>query len=270
MPAAAVLSGLNREEVLARYKQYPVAPWDYATVRDFCDSADHLSPLMLFNGDLKDVQRPWALKVVVATTPPGSHVVEIGGGEPRVSGALTELGYQVSVVDPYNGSGNGPTEYDSYVRQYPGVRIVRDLFSPDLALEPASIGAIFSISVLEHVPDEDLKRIFSGIRRFLRPGGYSLHCVDSVIAGNDTDQHYRQLKLILEAQATLAGDRPDGGLYDRLLKQLEADLETFYLSGEGHHLWRGGISYDRFPFRKVVSIQTCVPLSVAEPTNLGA
>ena len=80
MPAAAVLSGLNREDVLARYKQYPVAPSGYATVRDFCDSADHLSPLMLFNGDLKDVQRPWALKVIVATTPPGSHVVEIGGG----------------------------------------------------------------------------------------------------------------------------------------------------------------------------------------------
>jgi hypothetical protein len=42
-----------------------------------------------------------------------------------------------------------------------------------------------------------------------------------------------------------------------LLIQLKDDLETFYLSATGHHLWRGGKLYEDFPFRKVVSIQTC-------------
>jgi hypothetical protein len=40
---------------------------------------------------------------------------------------------------------------------------------------------------------------------------------------------------------------------------LKQDLETFYLAAEGHHLWRGGMAYDDFPFRKVVSAQTVVP-----------
>jgi SAM-dependent methyltransferase len=255
-----VLSGVNLEGIVARYGRYQTRAFDYATVRDFCDSADWLSPLMFFNGDLKDVQRPWALKAVLGTTPPGSRLIEIGGGEPRVAAALAELGYEVTLVDPYDGTGSGPTAYESYVKCYPDVRIVRNHFSAQLPLEPASVAAIFSISVLEHLPAIEVARVFEGIRRFLRPGGYSLHCIDSVIAGNDTEHHYNQLKLILGEQSRLAAPDgiPDEGLYDRLLAQLGEDLETFYLSAQGHHLWRGGCSYDTFPFRRVVSIQTCV------------
>ena len=71
---------------------------------------------------------------------------------------------------------------------------------------------------------------------------------------------YQQLKLILCEQALLAAPAaaPDEEMYDRLLQQLSEDLETFYLSAQGHHLWRGGMAYDDFPFRKTVSIQTCV------------
>src|SRR5262249_24571581 len=129
-----VLSGMNRKEIAARYGKYQPAAFDYATVRDFCDSADWLSPLMYFNGDLKDVQRPWALKAVLGTTPLGSRVIEIGGGEPRVAAALAELGYDVTLVDPYDGTGSGPTEHESYLKLYPGVRIVRNRFSSELPL----------------------------------------------------------------------------------------------------------------------------------------
>ncbi|MEP7340311.1 MAG: class I SAM-dependent methyltransferase [Acidobacteriota bacterium] len=272
---AIVLPDAGREAIRLRYSGYQTAPFDYATVRDFCDSFDHLSPLLLFNGDLKDVQRPWTVKAVLATTPPGSRLIEIGGGEPRAATALAELGYHVTVVDPYDGAGNGPTEYERYVKQYPGVQIIKDRFGVDLPLEPASCGAIFSISVLEHLPASEVANVFAGIRKFLRPGGHSIHCIDSVIGGNDTEYHYHQLKLILHEQSKLIRPEqtpdemlpdemlpdemlPDETLYDRLLAQLGGDLETFYLSAEGHNLWRGGTSYDDFPFRKVVSIQTCV------------
>jgi hypothetical protein len=84
-----------------------------------------------------------------------------------------------------------------------------------------------------------------------------------VIAGDGTDFHTAQLREVLRQQRQLAGpnSRPDPQEYDRLLEQLEGDLETFYLSAHGHHLWRGGQPYDAFPFRKVVSIQTCVAMA---------
>ena len=49
-----------------RYQAYPVAPLGYGTVRDYCDSFDHLGPLATLNGDLKDLQRPWMLKAILS------------------------------------------------------------------------------------------------------------------------------------------------------------------------------------------------------------
>ena len=60
---------------------------------------------------------------------------------------------------------------------------------------------------------------------------------------------------ILSAQSHLAG-APAPEPFEALLERLKADVETFYLSPQGHHHWRGGRPYEEFPFRKVVSIQT--------------
>ena len=128
-----VLAGMDKQALIARYRQGRAEAAGYATVRDFCDSADWLAPLMLFNGDLKDVQRPWIVKALLATVPPGARLLEIGGGEPRVATALVELGYEVILVDPYDGAGNGPTEYQHYVKHYPSVRLVKDRFGEHLA-----------------------------------------------------------------------------------------------------------------------------------------
>lgn len=258
-----VLSGLDKDAILSRYTNASLPVLSYATVRDFCDSADHLHKLMLFNGDLKDVQRPWALKAILASVPAGSKIIEIGAGEPLVASALAELGYDVTVVDPYEGAGNGPVEYEHYVRKFKNVSIIKDVFGANLPFEPASFDAVYSISVIEHIPPENLPNLFAAIKMFLRPGGYSIHCADSVIEGNDTEFHHNQLKIILREQSKLMNSsvEPDESSYDRLLVQLRDDLETFYLSALGHHVWRGGISYDLFPFRKVISVQSCVTKS---------
>jgi hypothetical protein len=246
---------------LSRFSQPALA---YATVREFCDGADHLPQICYFNGDLKDAQRPWMVKAIVSAVPRGGRLIEIGGGVPLVAGVLAELGYQVTLVDPYDGGGNGPVEYEQYVQQFPNVQIIKDFFGPDLReLGSTPFDAVYSVSVLEHIPPAEIPTIFAGIREFLRPGGYSIHCVDSVIEGAGADFHAEQLRALLQQQRQLAdpGSAADPQEYDRLLEQLNADLETFYLSAHGHHLWRGGQSYDAFPFRKVVSIQTCVALA---------
>lgn len=238
----------------------------YATARDFCDSADYLPQLCKLNGDLKNVQRPWIVKEILRQVPLGSKLLEVGGGVPVVAGFLIELGYEVTIVDPYEGAGNGPIEYEKYRQQYPDVKIIRALFEPNLqGVNLASFDCIFSISVLEHIWGEALEDVYRGIRKFLRPQGKSIHCVDHVLRGADAQGHEDNLKVILLNQLRLqdpaytVGDFEDE--YKKMIGRLRYDLETYYLSAEGHNFWRGGVAYDVFPFRKVVSIETCVSIS---------
>ena len=82
------------------------------------------------DGDLKNVQRPWAVKAVLANVPPPARLLEIGGGEPIVSGFLSELGYDVTLVDPYDGFGNGPTDYQALRRAFSARENRAGIFSP--------------------------------------------------------------------------------------------------------------------------------------------
>ena len=91
---------------VARFsKENREAGTSYATVRDYCESVDLLPEIAPTDGDLKNVQRPWALKAILSRVPPPARLLEIGGGEPIVSGLLAELGYDVTLVDPYDGFG---------------------------------------------------------------------------------------------------------------------------------------------------------------------
>ncbi len=172
----------QKNDLLRRYG-HPLGATDlaYGTVEDYCDSSDHVSFLTGLQGDLKDLQRPAAFKTVLGLAAPGTNVLEVGAGEPHVAHTLSQLGYQVTVVDPYDGSGNGPVEFERYARLYPHLQIVRALFSDELAtIEQNSFDCIYSISVLEHVHQPGLSSVFRGIARFLKPGGYSLHLIDHV------------------------------------------------------------------------------------------
>jgi hypothetical protein len=249
-PAAAA-------EIAARFATGNKGPeTSYATVRDYCESVDLLPQIAGVDGDLKNVQRPWAVKTLLRCVPPPARLLEIGGGEPIVSGFLNELGYDVTLVDPYDGFGNGPTEYDAYVALFPNVKIVRSYLEPGMpAFATGSFHAIFSVSVLEHLPVEAAAKTFRAIKEFLIPGGASIHCFDFVLQGNAREYNLTTARHLLAQQAQLENRTDDPGL-DELLERLKADLETFYLSPQGHHSWRGGLPYEKFPFRKVVSLQT--------------
>jgi len=244
-------------EIIARFSiPKQISETSYATVRDYCESVDHLPQITGLDGDLKNVQRPWAVKTILRAVPPPARLLEIGGGEPIVSGFLSELGYDVTLVDPYDGFGNGPTAYEKYVDCFPNVKIVRDYFEPHMPdLAPASFRAIFSISVLEHLSEESAQKCFQAIGEFLAPGGASIHCFDFILQGIGQEYDLTSARDILRHQAQLENRAAETG-FDDLLERLKDDVETFFLPPQGHHHWRGGLSYERFPFRKVVSIQT--------------
>lgn len=257
MPIRILNNPAQREEIISRFsRRGPDLGASYATVRDYCESLDQLPQISAVDGDLKNVQRPWAAKAILANVPLPARLLEIGGGEPTVSGFLAELGYDVTLVDPYDGFGNGPTDYERYRQEFPNVRIVRDYFRPGLpALREQSFDAIFSISVLEHIPPEVLGSCFDAIAEFLAPGGASIHCFDFILQGRDEAYDLANAQRILAEQKRITAPSPET-TFEQLLERLRCDVETFFLSPQGHHQWRGGRVYSEFPFRKVVSIQT--------------
>jgi glycosyltransferase involved in cell wall biosynthesis/2-polyprenyl-3-methyl-5-hydroxy-6-metoxy-1,4-benzoquinol methylase len=258
----AVVPNIKQGETMninKRYAKTKFPPLSYATVRDYCDSSDNLKFLCTMN-DLKDVQRPWSAKALIGELAPGGSILEIGAGEPLVASFMSSLGWKVSVCDPYDGSGHGPTEYNQYRKAYPKVDIMRSVFNESVA-EPmrGSLDAVYSISVLEHVPPAELEKLFAGIEIALKPGGVSLHCADAVVQGSAADYHLEQMARILQFQNRLAGQQTSWddcmGQISSLITTAMQDLETFFLGPQGHNLWRGGTDYEKFPFRKCISVQ---------------
>ena len=244
----------------------------YATVRDYCESLDELPQITALDGDLKNVQRPWAVKAVLANVPPPARLLEIGGGVPIVSGFLSELGYEVTLVDPYDGFGNGPTDYQRYVKLFPHVKIVREYFRPGLeALTAGSFDAIFSISVLEHLAGDSLTSCFEAIDEFLAPQGVSIHCFDFILQGTGEAHDLANSQRILAEHQKIAG-QTEAEPFENLVERLRTDVETFFLSPQGHHNWRGGQAYADFPFRKVASLQTVATRTppIHQPARDGA
>jgi 2-polyprenyl-3-methyl-5-hydroxy-6-metoxy-1,4-benzoquinol methylase len=252
------LTDEQKAALIARYSgRFHVPLLSYGTVRDYCDSCDHLPWLASVQNDLKDLQRPWTVKAALGLVPVGSRLLEIGSGQPLVAAFLAELGYKVTVVDPYDGSGGGPTEFDTFVQLYPKVQIVRRPFQANLPeLANQTFDGIYSISVLEHIPAPDLTSIVDAISCHLTPGGCVFHSVDCVIEGADAVYHVEQCKRVALYHKMMTKGLPtDAEDITTLFETARHDLETCYLSAAGHNLWRGAQPYETFPFRKVLSFQ---------------
>jgi 2-polyprenyl-3-methyl-5-hydroxy-6-metoxy-1,4-benzoquinol methylase len=238
------------ESLRERYREYQVADVSYATVADFVDSFENLNPLACAQGDLKDVQRPWVLKTVLSTVPRGGRILEIGGGQPYVADLLSRLGYEMWLVDPYDGSGNGPVEFEMYRTMCPSIRFVRSVFDDRLSDPPQeAFDCVLSISVLEHIDHDGLDGVFRGLAKFLTPNGVSVHAIDHVHRGRADREHLEKLRFITSRSGLSTGK------LDMILSQMESDTETYYLSAESHNRWRGSLPYNEFPMRICVSIQ---------------
>jgi hypothetical protein len=240
-----------------RYAGFVLPAISYGTVRDFCDSVDNLGALATVSGDLKDLQRPWMVKAILGGVPRGSRLIEIGAGQPLVADLLTKLGYDVTVVDPYDGSGNGPREYEHFCKTYPDVRYVREIFNDKTpGLVPATYDAIYSISVLEHIGIPALAGVCAGIRKFLTPGrGRTIHAVDHILKGTHEDFSRLHLETLAEGLGVARN------AVAQTIDLARDDADTYFLSAEGHNRWRHATPYDQFPMRRVISVQLCVPPS---------
>ena len=227
--------------------RFGVEELSYGTVRDFADSLDNLGGLARASGDMKDLQRCWMVKAILGNVERGGQLIEIGAGEPLVAGLLTRLGYSVTVVDPYDGSDQGPVEFERFQRDYSEVEFIRDRFPPPGGL-PGPVEGVYSISVLEHLPAESMGNVMGAANAALASGGCSIHAVDHVLAGWGADAHRDRLE-----QAVRRLGLSTEGLWD-LIRRLESDPEAYFVSAEAHERWRGDLPYEDYPMRRIASI----------------
>ena len=183
------------------------------------------------------------VKAVLGNVERGGHLVEIGAGEPLVADLLARLGYRVTVVDPYDGSGSGPLQFEEFRSQYPDLSFIRDRFPPSQGV-PDGVAGVYSISVLEHIPVGSVGGVIDAATAALAPAGCAIHAVDHVAGGLGRGR----------PPGAAGGDRPavragTGAAPPADPARLQTDPEAYFVSAEAHERWRGALPYEDYPMR---------------------
>lgn len=178
--------------------------------------------------DLKRYQDLLVFAFIKQNVPVGSRILEVGGGYSRILEHFHQT-YECWNIDPFEGSGNGPTE----LKKFP-YRLVRDYmgnYNP--TLPDNYFDFVFSISALEHAPTDDhsLTNIVNDINRVLKQGGYSLHTLDSLVKDNQFN--------FLHPFAQKAASRSDS--FSKLpdLAEIVSDKDIYFMTKEAYDIcWK--------------------------------
>jgi len=128
--------------------------------------------------DLKVYQDYLVYCYILRNIPKGSKILEVGGGDSRVLKFFSG-DYECWNADKCEGLGNGPIKFAS-----PHYRIVYDYVgSNNPELPDAYFDFVFSISALEHTPEDPAIRVnvLKDISRVLKRGCPSFHCFDAIL-----------------------------------------------------------------------------------------
>jgi len=129
---------------------------------------------MQVNSDTRAFEYPWAY--FASPLRPGMDVLEIGGGLSGFQFTLSGAGCRVTNVDPGEKATGGASFCDAAA-----VARFNRLFGTDVTLLNTTIDEAglsregfdraFAISVLEHLPQEEMEAVMREVFRVLRPGG---------------------------------------------------------------------------------------------------
>lgn len=101
-------------------------------------------------------------------------IAEIGGGESRILPIMAKRNTCYN-IEKFEGVDGGPTG-DIEIQNVEIKRVFVGEFSPELADD--SIDVLFSVSVIEHIPDDMVADFFLDCERILKPGGLMVHAID--------------------------------------------------------------------------------------------
>ena len=121
---------------------------------------------------LKDIQDAIAYSHLFAKT--GLEIAEIGAGNSRLLPELAKTN-KCYAIDEYKGFGMGPKSRPTIEN----VQFIDCIIGNSRGLiSDSAFDIIFSVSVVEHVPENMLSDFFSDCWRILKPGGLMIHCID--------------------------------------------------------------------------------------------
>ncbi|MGE5498035.1 MAG: glycosyltransferase, partial [Syntrophothermus sp.] len=187
--------------------------------------------------ELKVYQDLLCYSFIKTNIPKGSKILEIGGGQSRVLRKL-EYEYECWNVDKLEGLGDGPTSIHQG-----NVRLIRDYIGNfNKELPENYFDFVFSISTLEHVPENNLtfNNICRDIERVMKTGALSLHCLD--VAAQDNSVWTNQfLQFIFSNVETINKYEP--------LDKILIDPYVYFMTEESYNSgWKNltGKSYKSF------------------------
>lgn len=129
--------------------------------------------------DLKVYQDLMTFAFIKQNITEGSKILEVGGGQSRIMNYFKNT-YECWNVDKLEGFGNGPTKVE-----LSGINLIYDYIGNfNKEIPDNYFDFVFSISALEHTVVGDTnayKNILVNINQILKPGGYSLHCIDQCV-----------------------------------------------------------------------------------------
>lgn len=139
---------------------------------------------------LKDIQDAVAYSYLYDHV--NMDIAEIGAGHSRLLGELAKSN-RCYAIDEYKGVGGGP-------KRRPAVNNVQFIDcvigKSHLHIPDSSYDIVFSVSVVEHVPDQGLKGFFDDCWRILRPNGMMIHLIGAYVedAKGNNGRLWEQIK----------------------------------------------------------------------------
>ena len=144
--------------------------------------------------DIKAAQDAWILSQLLSVK--GLKIAEVGGGSSRVLARLKSTN-ECWNIDRLEGKHGGPSRETVVMHQ--DIKFVDAYlgdFSSDLPDDYFDI--VFSISVIEHVPDTRYQAFFKDMGRVMKPGSKTYHAIDFYIGDKpspDVDKKLNALNL---------------------------------------------------------------------------
>jgi len=126
------------------------------------------------NNDTRGLEYPWAFEALGPRA--GMRVLDVGGSLAGLQFVLAQSGCEVVNVDPGEESrGRGwPVSEDTFARLNRAFHThvtLKKCFLQDAGLAAESFDRVVSVSVLEHVPEDDIAAILAEVKRVLKPAG---------------------------------------------------------------------------------------------------